>query len=43
MIRVATDAGGTFTDLVAFDEASGRIFVGKALTTPDDPSEGVIA
>ncbi len=42
MTRVATDAGGTFTDLVAFDEASGRIVVGKALTTPDDPSRGVI-
>lgn len=43
MIRVATDAGGTFTDLVAFDDATGRIFLGKALTTPHDPSEGVIA
>ena len=43
MIRVATDAGGTFTDLVAFEERSGRIYVGKALTTPGDPSQGVIA
>ncbi len=42
MTRVATDAGGTFTDLVGFDEATGEIFVGKALTTPHDPSEGVI-
>jgi len=42
MIRVATDAGGTFTDLVAFDEISGGIFVAKALTTPRDPSLGVI-
>jgi N-methylhydantoinase A len=42
MIKVATDAGGTFTDLVAFDETSNTIFVGKALTTPADPSHGVI-
>jgi len=42
MTKVATDAGGTFTDLVAFEETSGRIFVGKALTTPKDPSQGVI-
>ena len=42
MIKVATDAGGTFTDLVAFEETSGADFVGKALTTPKDPSQGVI-
>ena len=42
MIKVATDAGGTFTDLVAFEEASNTIYVGKALTTPADPSQGVI-
>jgi N-methylhydantoinase A len=42
MIKVATDAGGTFTDLVAFDDNSGKIYLGKALTTPKDPSEGVI-
>ena len=42
MIKVATDAGGTFTDLVAFEETTGKIYVGKALTTPKDPSRGVI-
>jgi N-methylhydantoinase A len=42
MTRIATDAGGTFTDLVAFDERSGSIFLGKALTTPRDPSVGVV-
>ena len=31
MIKIATDAGGTFTDLVAFNEESGAILVGKAL------------
>ena len=42
MMRVATDAGGTFTDLVAFDERTGALIVGKALTTPHDPSLGVV-
>jgi N-methylhydantoinase A len=42
MIKVATDAGGTFTDLVAFEETTGKIYVGKALTTPKDPSLGVM-
>jgi N-methylhydantoinase A len=42
MTRVATDAGGTFTDLVAFNEKTGAILVGKALTTPQDPSIGVV-
>ena len=36
MIRIATDVGGTFTDLVAVDEESGRVIQGKALTTPAD-------
>lgn len=42
MMRLATDAGGTFTDLVGLDADSGRIVVGKSLTTPRDPSIGVI-
>lgn len=42
MIKVATDAGGTFSDLVAFEEKTGKVYVGKALTTPEDPSRGVI-
>jgi N-methylhydantoinase A len=42
MIRVATDAGGTFTDLIGLEETSGKIYVAKALTTPKDPSQGVI-
>lgn len=36
------DIGGTFTDIVLFDPASGRQFNWKQLTTPDEPSEGVI-
>ncbi|MBN9885870.1 hydantoinase/oxoprolinase family protein [Salipiger abyssi] len=40
-LKIAVDIGGTFTDGIAEDEATGRIWVGKCLTTPDDPGEGV--
>ena len=36
------DIGGTFTDIVAYDQATGQIVKAKELTTPDDPSRGVI-
>jgi N-methylhydantoinase A len=39
--RVGVDIGGTFTDLVVVDDATGAFAVGKALTTPDDPSLAV--
>ena len=39
--RIGVDIGGTFTDLVVFDDASGSFAVGKTLTTPRDPSEAV--
>jgi N-methylhydantoinase A len=39
--RVGIDIGGTFTDLVLVDDATGERAVGKVLTTPDDPSEAV--
>jgi N-methylhydantoinase A len=42
MTRLATDVGGTFTDLVGFDEVTGALQVAKTLTTPADPSRGVI-
>lgn len=41
-IRVAMDIGGTFTDFVAVDEAAGRTFSGKVLSTPNNPAEGVL-
>ncbi|MFC2077795.1 hydantoinase/oxoprolinase family protein [Candidatus Bipolaricaulota bacterium] len=40
--RLAIDIGGTFTDLVALDEATGEITLQKALTTPRRFSDGVI-
>ncbi len=39
--RVGADIGGTFTDLLVLDDASGRFAIGKVLTTPDDPSQAV--
>jgi N-methylhydantoinase A len=41
-LRVAADIGGTFTDLIAFDEESKQIQHAKSLTTPHDPVEGII-
>ncbi len=41
-IRVAADVGGTFTDVVAFDESSGETFYGKTLTTPIQLVEGIV-
>jgi 5-oxoprolinase (ATP-hydrolysing)/N-methylhydantoinase A len=37
-IGIGCDIGGTFTDLLMIDEASGKVFVDKVLTTPADPS-----
>src|SRR6266567_4352454 len=39
--RIGVDIGGTFTDLVVFDDATGSFAVGKTLTTPRDPSQAV--
>jgi len=41
-LRVAADVGGTFTDAVVFDEASGAIRFGKTLTTPRRLEEGIL-
>jgi N-methylhydantoinase A len=43
MLSLGVDIGGTFTDIVAFDPASGHAFAWKESTTPDDPARGVIA
>ncbi len=41
--RVSMDIGGTFTDVVAYDEDRGTYAAGKASTTPHDLTEGVFA
>jgi N-methylhydantoinase A len=37
------DIGGTFTDIVAYDEQAGTYAAGKAATTPRDLTEGVLS
>lgn len=40
MIRIATDIGGTFTDIAL--DAGGKLITGKVLTTPAAPEQGVL-
>jgi N-methylhydantoinase A len=42
MIKLGVDVGGTFTDLVVFDESSGKIELTKVASTPRSPDEGVL-
>jgi N-methylhydantoinase A len=42
MGRMATDIGGTFTDLVFFDDATGSLSTAKSLTTPTDLTRGLV-
>jgi N-methylhydantoinase A len=41
MYKIGIDIGGTFTDCVIIDDG-GRTAISKALTTPADPSAGVL-
>ena len=41
-LRIAIDTGGTFTDVVAIDEASGAQWAVKTPSTPGDPSQGLL-
>ncbi|RVJ37264.1 hydantoinase/oxoprolinase family protein [Sinorhizobium medicae] len=40
--RIGVDIGGTFTDLVYFDERTGKTVEGKVPTVPSAPEEGVV-
>jgi N-methylhydantoinase A len=40
-MRIGIDVGGTFTDFVLLDDATGRVDTYKCLTTPRDPSEAI--
>ncbi|HYB44012.1 MAG TPA: hydantoinase/oxoprolinase family protein, partial [Candidatus Methylomirabilis sp.] len=39
---VGVDVGGTFTDVVVYDEATGALAVGKSPTTAGDPARGLL-
>ncbi len=40
--RVGVDVGGTFTDLIFYDDQSGEVSVAKEPTTPSAAEEGVV-
>jgi N-methylhydantoinase A len=42
-IRIGIDTGGTFTDVVAFDEESGELVTTKTPSTPGNPADGFMA
>ncbi|MBA2308265.1 MAG: hydantoinase/oxoprolinase family protein [Pseudonocardiales bacterium] len=39
-VRIGIDTGGTFTDVVALDEDSGRLVATKTPSTPAEPADG---
>lgn len=41
-IRIGIDTGGTFTDIVAFDESTGTLTTTKTPSTPSNPADGFI-
>jgi N-methylhydantoinase A len=41
--RIGVDVGGTFTDLIFYDDASGEVLLAKEPTTPHAPEDGVAA
>src|SRR2546426_3374882 len=40
-VRLAADIGGTFTDIAVFDDRTGKLTFGKALSTPQRLVEGI--
>ena len=40
--RIGVDIGGTFTDLIFYDDQTGSTIIGKVPTTPDSPDRGVL-
>ncbi|HSF16078.1 MAG TPA: hydantoinase/oxoprolinase family protein [Vicinamibacteria bacterium] len=41
-LDVAVDIGGTFTDLVAYDESTGKVTSAKSSTTPPELTLGIV-
>ncbi|TAK11681.1 MAG: hydantoinase/oxoprolinase family protein [Anaerolineae bacterium] len=42
-LRIGVDTGGTFTDFVVFDPATGEFSTFKLPSTPHDPAEAILA
>ena len=42
-MRITVDIGGTFTDVVGFDEVSGDLLLGKSSSTPQNLVDGIFA
>ncbi|MGN6132040.1 MAG: hydantoinase/oxoprolinase N-terminal domain-containing protein, partial [Nocardioidaceae bacterium] len=42
-IRIGIDTGGTFTDVVAFDEDTGELVTTKTPSTPANPADGFLS
>jgi N-methylhydantoinase A len=43
MLRIAVDIGGTFTDVVGFNEGTGELLLGKSMSTPRNLVDGIFA
>jgi N-methylhydantoinase A len=43
MLRIAVDIGGTFTDVVGFNEETGELLLGKSMSTPRNLVDGIFA
>jgi N-methylhydantoinase A len=41
-LRIGVDTGGTFTDVCAFDDETGKLHVRKVSSTPDDPGRAIV-
>jgi N-methylhydantoinase A len=41
-LNVAVDIGGTFTDLIGYDESTGTVFQAKSLSTQGDLVQGIM-
>ena len=41
-LRFGVDTGGTFTDVCAYDDQTGRVHVHKVSSTPDDPGRAIV-
>lgn len=42
MKKIGIDVGGTFTDVILMDDATGAVFTAKVPTTPRDPARGAV-